>query len=78
MFSFYDDDATSSSIMRTHQHEARLHAASDLLGHSAKMSFYSGILNAKFFDCGVSLMQASHPNVNDFGCRRPVAWFHVC
>jgi hypothetical protein len=26
-----------------------------LLGHSAKMSFYSGILNAKFFSCGVSL-----------------------
>jgi hypothetical protein len=23
-------------------------------GHSAKMSFYSGILNAKFFDCRVS------------------------
>jgi hypothetical protein len=25
------------------------------LGHSAKMSFYSEILYAKFFDCGVSL-----------------------
>ncbi len=25
-------------------------------GHSAKMSFYSGILYAKFFDCGVSQM----------------------
>jgi hypothetical protein len=24
-------------------------------GHSAKVSFYSGILTAKFFDCGVSL-----------------------
>jgi hypothetical protein len=27
----------------------------EILGHSAKMSFYSGILYTKFFDCGVSL-----------------------
>jgi hypothetical protein len=29
------------------------------LGHSAKMSFYSGILHAKFFDFGVSLTAQS-------------------
>jgi hypothetical protein len=29
-----------------------------VLGHSAKISFYSGILYAKFFDCGVSLYGA--------------------
>ncbi len=31
-------------------------------GHSAKISFYSGILYAKFFDCGVSQKRASNPS----------------
>jgi hypothetical protein len=34
-----------------------------VLGHSTKMSHYSGILYAKFFDCGVSLLQHGQKSI---------------
>ncbi len=34
-----------------------------VLGHSTKMSHYSGILNAKFFDYGVSLLQHGQKSI---------------
>jgi hypothetical protein len=48
----------TSSHFHTHTRfffELRREATRHALGHSAKLSFYSGILYAKFFDCGVSL-----------------------
>jgi hypothetical protein len=42
-----------------------------LLGHFAKMSFYSGILNAKFFDCGCPWQ---HRELKSCRCDASTCW----
>jgi hypothetical protein len=46
------------------------HSSGNDQRHSAKMSFYSAILNAKFFDCGVS--QSPTATVMSCAYQRPI------